>query len=185
MTFQPNRRALSLAASAVEMYEGGLLRLVQRCGAAKHLKLDERERVCPQWMTAWLYPNDIYVWAVLLRAAHARIDLRGDICCLDTGLTQGWLPWHTSAQLWPAHNHFTAPFSLDEYARHELAGPVSRVTHLGSNATRPKEPALQIKGLNLSAYRYSAVHPKLNLSWTRERRAGRWPRMIAPCACEQ
>ena len=85
------------------------MRLVQRCSSAKALSPSERQRACPQWMSALLYPNDIYVWAVLLRIAHTGIDVAGDVCCLEHGLTQGWLPWHTSAQVWRAcivtHRH--------------------------------------------------------------------------------
>ena len=176
MTFRPNNRSRSLAAAAVELYEGGSLRLAQRCSSANLRAIrnaTERERHCPPWMGPWLYPNDIYVWAVLLRVAHSKTDVHGDVCCIDHGLTQGWLPWHTSKQLRPAHTSFTAPFSLDDYAIHQMAGPVSRVTHLGTNATRPTDPSLRIKTLNVSAYRSQS-----------SRTPGHWPRMIVPCGCQ-
>ena len=178
MTFRTTERSRALAAAAVEMYEGGSLRLAQRCSAARGLRhLDERQRRCPSWMGPWLYPNDIYVWAVLLRIAYAGLDVSGEVCCMDhsltNGLTQGWLPWHTSKQLLPSHTIFTAPFSLDEFAVHQMAGPVSRVTHLGTNATRPRDPSLYIKAINVTAYH----------SPNDRRQPGHWPTMVVRCGC--
>ena len=95
------------------------------------------------------------------------------------GLEQGWWPWHTSVQLRPSETPFTAPFSLDDYARHKLRGPLSERAWLpGKEAKQAADkaaaltPGLTYAALNRSAYvaRGKALR-------------GRWPPAVAECGC--
>jgi len=197
MAFGVGRRTVTLAAAAMEMYEGGLLRIGSHCSAVKRKPCADAidagggvanasECRCPPWVGLQLYPNDIYVWGLLLRAAHHRHPLAAQLCCLSGSasgdffaLRQGWLPWHTSRQLRPEATPLTAPFSLDEYAQHRLRGPLSerawlpgKEAKLSSDRASHLTPGLTYASLNRSAY---ARRPK--------RLRGRWEPAVATCGC--
>lgn len=198
MAFGVNRRTLTLAVAAMEMYEGGLLRIGAHCSAVKHTACADAgggvggvanasECRCPRWVGHQLYPNDIYVWGLLLRASHYRHPLGPQLCCLRGrdasddffALRQGWLPWHTSRQLRPEATPLTAPFSLDEYAQHRLRGPLSerawlpgKEGKLSSDRASHLTPGLTYASLNKSAY---TTRPN--------RLRGRWEPIVAMCGC--
>ena len=63
MAFGGGDNAIGFVSSALDMYEGGLLRLWRRCEALS------TSAPCPGWLTRNLFMNDVYVWSLLLHAA--------------------------------------------------------------------------------------------------------------------
>ena len=196
MTFGVNARTHTLAAAAMEAYEGGLLRLARHCASVKRRSAckrgedamdsqkEQRACACPEWVTSMLYCNDIYVWALLVRMAAFRYHrAEAQLCCLRGGhgffnLTQGWLPWHTSVHLQPSQLPFTAPFSLDSYALHKLRGPLSERAWLpGKEARQQRDSARLTPGLT-----YAALNRTV---YARRSAKGYWEPAVSACGCHR
>lgn len=117
MAFAVNQRSLAFVASALELYEGGMLRLLELyCSETS----DSSESTCPKWMNNNLYFNDIYIWSMVAHLAGIGVRVPKAVCCLDYDVTQGWLPFHTST-LQPSEHPLAANFSFTYYAFHRIA----------------------------------------------------------------
>ena len=182
MALAVNEHAAALAAAAVELYEGGLLRLWDRCRVNLHGNEDDKP-LCPQFVRSSLYANDVYIWSIVTHLAGyaateaTRSALTGAVCCLDKlsllrrPATQGWFPFHTST-LRKGETNFTAPWRLDYYAAHHIVGDgaltqqyraaiqqnvslAMRKARSGTTSVVPrvKDPALLSSSVNISAWR--------------------------------
>ena len=165
MAFRAGDAAIGLVTSALGLYGGGMLRLSRRCrtpvtGAGRsillrRIALQEEAawgRDCPRWLTANLFLNDVYVWALLLHAAAANATgplppaLASELGGFDASrLSQGWLAYNFSRQrvyagrkkvhyptfAAPGATAWTSPFDLRDYALHHIqTGPYSAVRNV-------------------------------------------------------
>ena len=169
MAFRVGANSLGFISAALDLYEGGLLRLWRRC------KRRTGERACPTWLTRNLYMNDVYVWALLLHAS-AHTASGGDLphfvaselqAFNASSLSQGWFAYDGSRQRFklitfasPAATPFTSPFELRDYiCHHILSGPYSKMRMQARNARTPRhvaDPSLRLRGDNANERTASA-----------------------------
>ena len=167
MAFRAGDGALGLVTSALGLYGGGMLRLSRRCRTPvtghgksillRRIALQEEAawgRDCPRWLTANLFLNDVYVWALLLHAAAANATgplppaLAAELGDFDASrLSQGGSPtiFRASAstpggrrcttRLPRRVRRRTSPFDLRDYALHHIqTGPYSAVRNVQERA---------------------------------------------------
>jgi hypothetical protein len=180
MSFQPNAASVAFAASAVELYEGGMLRLWDRCKRSR----GGHKPPCPPFVHENFYFNDINIWSMIAHLTGTGTRLPETVCCLDSvsDVRQGWFSFHTNT-LMQNETQFTSPWPwrLDYYAHHHLAkdGALTQRAQARTNTTptgvRTKDPRLLITSVNVSAWR--------NWPWDTERFGIPLRARIAKCGC--
>ena len=185
MTFATNRRAVRFAATAVELYEGGMLSLWNAAntstgGAGRMPQADDainHEANVRKMVEANLFFNDVYIWAQVAHLAGTGTRVTGAACCLDYGVTQGWLAGHTSshrANMTP----ISSPWSLDYYVHHftHAAGSIERQRNFKDSNKHP--PNILARNIDYDMWRGVGVH-----EWnTRTKGVPLDPR-VARCGC--
>ena len=184
MVFAANARAAAITAAAVELYEGGLLRLWDRCGRVgfsstgftgqilyKPRFVDRLEPgKCPAFVASHLHANDIYVWSIvahLIGTQRSGFDpsetgLSGTVCCLEgllqpghAPVTQGWISSQTNT-LDENETAYTSEWRLDYYAVHHIVTKGALTLQNRADLAHSSAPEL-LKG-------------SVNTSWWQQRR---------------
>ena len=168
MTFRVNSRTAAFAAAAVELYEGGLLRLWARCrevsrssGLPPRLgrpaRVAMRSPACPKFIASNLYGNDIYIWSMLAHLVGSGAKLPQTVCCLE-GLadskkkfTQGWFSFHTNT-LREGETPFTSSWRLDRYAYHHITSKGALSLRMQDLKGKGRDPLLHASSLNASEW---------------------------------
>lgn len=93
MAFHVNARTRALTSAALELYDGGTLRVATAC--RDRAAAGQPEPECSEtWLRDNVFLNDIYVWALLLHGAHRNSTLLRELVPsfseFSEGLEQAW-----------------------------------------------------------------------------------------------
>jgi len=124
---------------------------------------------CPSFINKNLFSNDVYIFSLVAHIAKYNSSKRAGfpedaLCCLDRTVTQGWMPFHTSA-LRPKTTMWTSPWSLDRYAFHHTVqdGSLSlRIFNQLRNASAAEHKRDQQAQFNDTAFTISSADPLLS-----------------------
>ena len=201
MHFAANRRGSSFVEAAIELYEGGLLRLADYCGCpiwnVKEVKNGYcRVDRCPKEMGKMVFSNDVFAWAT---AGHLALRRKPSeppwLCCLDSTVRQAWFAFHTTT-LRPNATASTSPWSLSRYATHHTVKDGTLTARIfsylgdkqaqrtGRNAT--KEPGFTFRSddpqLSTTSFKNSSFWH--GVAWNDQTRGIPLQPRIARCGCQ-
>ena len=166
MAFRANARTRALTRAALELYNGGTLRIATACRDRAAAGQPEPECTEP-WLKRNLFLNDIYVWALLLHGARRDSMLLRELVPSFSDLADGLeQAWFTQLQYFARENPqkrqynlgncdnvtklclgatpFTAPFNIHDYARHHMTrtGTYTKQRHAAIFNTSGISPVL-------------------------------------------
>ena len=136
------------------------------------------EATVRKMVKANLFFNDVYIWAQVAHLAGTGTRVAGAACCLDYGVTQGWLSSHTTSHR-VNMTPISSPWSLNRYVHHftlSSAGSIERQRSMKDS--NKHQPSILVRNLDYEWWRDVGVH-----EWnTRSKGIPLEPR-IARCGC--